>query len=107
MIVVACARIVRTQANINQIAAGWILLTFLYRRIAEELQTFESNIVVTFTSPSERVTAAIKQETPPPPKETLSVVAMCVCNQIAIYRRNVSTCGNDKVIRKTKSRHTV
>ena len=49
MMVVACAGIVRAQTNINQIAAGWILLTFLYRRMARELQIFESNSVVTFT----------------------------------------------------------
>jgi hypothetical protein len=34
--------------------------------MARELQLFESNIVVTFTNPQERVTAAINRETPPP-----------------------------------------
>src|SRR5213596_3577113 len=67
--------------------------------MARELQLFESNIVVTFTNPQERVTAAINRETPPPPhNETLSIVAMCVCNQIPIYWRNISTSERSEAI---------
>ena len=67
--------------------------------MARELQLFESNIVVTFTNPQERVTAAINRETPPPPhNETLCVVAMCVCNQIPIYWRNISTSERSEAI---------
>src|SRR5204863_9977882 len=48
MIVVARAEIVRAQARVKQIAADVTLLTLLHRRIALELQLFESNVVVTF-----------------------------------------------------------
>src|SRR5439155_9667599 len=48
MIVVARAEIVRTQARVKQIAADVTLLTLYRRRIALELQLFESNVVVTF-----------------------------------------------------------
>src|SRR5204863_3177524 len=82
--VVAGAEIVRAQARINQIVAALIFLTFLHRRMARELPLFESNIVVTFTNPQERVTAAINRETPPP--RTTKRFASSRCASATKYR---------------------
>jgi len=56
--------------------------------MARELQLFESNIVVTFTNPSERVTAAINRETPPPAQRN------------AFHRRDVRLQPNTDLLAK-------